>query len=182
VKLCAVLLAAALSWHCGGSRRQPLPTYGQVPSFELTDQTGARFSSSGLNGKIWIAGFIFTNCTGPCPRMSSLMKQVQTATAGRGVELVSITVDPERDTPDVLAAYARRYRAASGWHLLTGAREALHSLKRDTFKLGDVDGSLNHSTRLVLIDGQGRVRGYYGTTDGDGISRLLADLEWLAGA
>ena len=168
-----------LCWSCG-SVRQPLPAYGQVPAFDLTDQSGARFSSASLAGKIWVAGFIFTNCTGPCPRMSSLMKQVQTA--ARDVELVSITVDPERDTPGTLDAYARRYGAGTGWHFLTGPREALHALKRDTFKLGDVDGSLNHSTRLVLIDRQGSVRGYYGTTEGDGINRLLVDIKRLARA
>src|SRR2546425_3583191 len=120
---------------CGCSGKQPpLPVYGQVPGFDLTAETGQPFNRKSLDGKIWVADFIFTTCTGPCPRMSSLMRQVQSSV--QGVKLVSFTVDPERDTPPVLAGYAERYHAESGrWYFLTGQRSELHRLARQAFKL-----------------------------------------------
>jgi len=160
------------------ARREPLPVYGQAPDFELVAETGQPFHGRSLAGRIWVADFIFTTCTGPCPRMSSLMRQVQAGSAGLpNVRLVSFTVDPQRDTPEVLSAYAKRYSAQPGrWHFLTGNAETLHHLKREVFKLGSVDGSLNHSTRLVLVDARGRVRGYYGTDEDSPVRRLLTDI------
>src|SRR5690348_5613607 len=91
---------------CAGNR-QPLPIYGQVPPFELTAETGQPFTSKSLEGKVWVADLIYTTCPGPCPRMSALMRQVQQASSSLpGVQLVSFTVDPEHDTPAVLAKYA----------------------------------------------------------------------------
>jgi protein SCO1/2 len=152
---------------------------GQVPGFELTAETGQPFDSKSLNGKVWVADFIYTTCPGPCPRMSSLMRQVQKASSMiPGVQLVSFTVDPEHDTPSVLAQYAARYNAQPGlWHFLTGPREALDHLARDAFKLSNVDASLNHSTRLVLLDRQSRIRGYYGTSDSDPVVQLVRDMK-----
>lgn len=158
-----------------------LPAYGTVGEFVLTAHTGAEFRSQSLDGKIWVADFIFTTCTGPCPRMSSQMRQLQAAAAEFArVQLISFTVDPARDTPAALAEYARRYQAdPARWIFLTGPRETLHHLKREAFKLGDVDGSLNHSTRFVLIDGRARVRGYYDTSDADSVSKVVADIRTL---
>src|SRR5438105_3114873 len=101
-------LIGALSL-AGCASKPALPSYGVVPDFTLTDQTGAPFkSTAALDRKIWIADFVFTNCPGPCPRMSSQMHQVQTALAGNdAVRFVSFTVDPARDTPPVLSAYAQ---------------------------------------------------------------------------
>ena len=100
----------------GCSGKPPLPAYGVVPDFTLTDQNGAAFQSTArLNKKVWVADFIFTNCPGPCPRMSSQMHQVQAALDGNdAVRFVSFTVDPARDTPPVLAAYAKHFEAAPG--------------------------------------------------------------------
>jgi protein SCO1/2 len=113
--------------------------------------------------------------------MSSQMRSVQSAVAGMpDVKLVSFTVDPQHDTPPVLADYARRYHAVPGrWFFLTGDRAALENICRDGFKLGDVDGSLVHSTRFVLVDRQSRVRGIYRTDEDDALSRLLHDLRTL---
>ena len=98
------------------------------------------------------------------------------------VRLVSFTVDPERDTPAVLAEYAKRYQAdPARWFFLTGDEARLHSLGRDAFKLHNVDGTLVHSTRFVLVDRQSRIRGYYGTEDEDPVARLLADISAAAG-
>lgn len=110
------------------------------------------------------------------------MRGVQSAVASMpDVKLVSITVDPKNDTPQTLAAYAQRYRAEPGrWFFLTGAQTALHDLCRNGFKLGDVDGSLTHSTRFVLIDRHSRVRGFYNPASEDGaIPHLLHDIHAL---
>ena len=123
-----------------------LPSYGVVPAFELIAQNGQPFHSRTLHGRIWVADFIFTTCQGPCPRMTSQMHRIQTA-ASNAVKLVSFTVDPRHDTPEVLAAYAKQHAAlADRWYFLTGPQATLHKLDRDAFKLGDVDGSLMHST------------------------------------
>lgn len=176
----AVLTASLFLFAC--SREAPLEVLGEVPNFALVSQTGSAFESAKeLRGRIWVADFIFTNCQGPCPRMTSQMRQVQTATQGQtDVKLVSITVDPERDTPEVLAAYARRTQAdSSRWNFLTGSQQDLHKLKREVFLLGNVDGELNHSTRFVLVDRQSRIRGYYDTSEPGSIKKLIADIQRL---
>jgi protein SCO1/2 len=155
-----------------------LPSYGVVPDFSLTDQSNQPFQSANtLRGKVWIADFIFTNCAGPCPRMSAQMRGVATALHDlKDVRFVSFTVDPARDTPELLAKYAQRYQAEPGvWYFLTGPQADLHNLARNVFTLGDVNGDLQHSTRFVLIDRQSRVRGYYLTSEEDAIPRLIAD-------
>ncbi len=143
----------------------------------MISQDGRPFRSDSLTGHVWIADFIFTNCPGPCLRMSSQMRKVQTATDGTPeIRLLSFTVDPARDTPQVLATFAARYKAdPKRWTFLTGQQATLQMLSRDTFKLGDVDGSLNHSTRFVLVDQRGRIRGIYGTQDDDPVGRVSAD-------
>ncbi|MGD1093450.1 MAG: SCO family protein [Bryobacteraceae bacterium] len=174
--VCSALLLTGCAAHAD------LQTYSVVPNFTLTDQTGAKFdSAAALRGQVWIADFIFTNCSGPCPRMSAQMHEVQTALAGSdGVKLVSFTVDPERDTPEVLAGYSNRYQAQPGrWFFLTGSQETLNDLSRKAFMLGDVNGSLEHSTRFVLIDRASRVRGFYLTSDDDAIPRLVSDAKNL---
>lgn len=176
----SAFFGALLSAGCSSQR--PLPSYGVVPDFTLTDQAGTAFqSASKLNKKIWVADFIFTNCPGPCPRMSSQMHQVQTALDGNdAVRFVSFTVDPARDTPPVLAAYAQHFEAAPGkWYFLTGAAPDLNRMSRGVFMLGNVDGSLEHSTRFALIDGMGRIRGYYLTSEPEAIPTLIADAKRL---
>ncbi len=155
---------------------------GAVPDFILTDQTGAEFSSATqLHNVDWIADFIYTTCPGPCPRMSSQMHEVERQLADvDGVKLVSFTVDPAHDTPPVLAEYAQRFGAKPGvWFFLTGAEQTLQHLSRDVFKLGDVSGNLEHSTRFVLIDRKSQIRGYYLTSEADAITRLVADTKAL---
>ena len=145
------------------------------------DQNGAPFDSAAvLNNHVWVADFMFTSCPGPCPRMSSQMHQVQTSLAFAGVKLVSYTIDPQRDTPRVLADYAQHFSAKPRtWYFLTGPMETLRHLDRDVFKLGDIDGSLDHSTRFVLVDRKGRVRGFYLTSEPDSIDRLVDDAKKL---
>lgn len=155
------------------SQEPPLPVYGQVPQFALTAQSGRPFTRSALDGHVWVADFIYTTCTGPCPLMSMKMSRIQKANPA--VRLVSFTVDPDHDTPPVLAAYAKRYNAdPNRWFFLTGARHDLNALSRDAFKVCNVDGSLDHSTRLVLMDRQGRIRGYY--TEDQDLAKLVRDI------
>lgn len=159
---------------------KPLPELGAVAPFQLTDHTNKPFDSSQLNGKVWIADFMFTTCPGPCPRMTSQMHQVQMALEADGIRLVSFTVDPEHDTPEVLAEYAAKFKASPGvWHFLTGSTGDLNYLARNVFKLGVVDGSLEHSTRFVLVDGSGQIRGYYLTSEPDAIPNLIRDARAL---
>ena len=167
VALIAVLLA-------GCAAPKPLPILGQVPQFQLTAQTGRPFDSQSLDGHVWVADFIYTTCPGPCPMMSSEMRRLQLSTTP-DISLVSFTVDPEHDTPPVLAAYAKHFTAdpARG-HFLTGERSRLNDLGLNTFKLNSVDGSLIHSTRFVLVDGARRIRGYYIDTP-----QLLHDIRQL---
>lgn len=182
VKRRALLTAPLLLAACSRTP-EPLPVYQSIPAFQLTAQDGRPFSSAAeLSGHIWVADFIFTTCTGPCPRMSRLMKQVAEATRTLpNVRYVSFTVDPRNDTPEALAAYAKRYAAdTTRWSFLTGPSADLHHLKREAFKLGNVDGSLNHSTRFVLIDATGRVRGFYGSQDDEDIPKLIAAIQQLS--
>lgn len=178
------LVIAVLIVSTGCLRKPPpLPVYGQIPAFELVAESGQPFSRQALDGKIWVADFIFTNCSGPCPRMSSLMRQVQQAASGMPeVRLISFTVDPERDTPGALAAYAARYHAQpERWRFLTGPRDSLDRLMRNDFKLGNIDSSFTHSTRLVLLDRQARIRGYYGTSEDNPVMQVVRDIKRLLG-
>ena len=159
-----------------------LPVYYDVQAFDLIAQDGHPFHSTALAGKIWVADFIYTTCPGPCPRMTSQMHQVQEAIVKMpDVKLVSFTVDPARDTPPVLADYARMHGASSEhWYFLTGPEATLQRLDRDDFKLGNVDATLEHSTRFVLVDGKSRIRGYYETSEPRSIPRLIEDIYALA--
>jgi protein SCO1/2 len=177
------LLMALLTGIDGCRSAPPLPVYWKLPDFQLTSQSAQPFDSKSLDGSIWVADFIFTTCPGPCPRMSAQMRGVQTAVASMpDVKLVSFTVDPQHDTPTALAQYAGRYHAEPGrWFFLTGEQTALEALCRNGFKLGDVDGSLVHSTRFVLMDRRSRVRGFYSSSDDGALPRLLHDIRSLRG-
>ena len=107
--------------------------------------------------------------------MTSQMKQVQRATS---IQMVSISIDPKRDTPQVLAAYARKFHADTNrWVFLTGSRETIQRLSRNVFMLGDLDDTLQHSTRFVLVDGKARIRGFYDTSDPNSIPKLIGDIK-----
>ena len=175
MKLHSVLVCALLLAGC----QKPLKVYYDVPGFELTDQRGQAFGSAQLLGHVWVADFVFTNCEATCPRMSSRMRALQKAT-DPSVRLVSFSVDPDRDTPPVLAAYAEKYSAdPSRWTFLTGSKDVLNMLDRDTFKLGTVGTEIEHSTRFALVDRKGRIRGYYGIAEGNPVDKISHDIALL---
>lgn len=181
--LWSLLVSIAFLAGCSSSpREEALPVMGRVAGFTLTDQNGEPFGMKDLEGHIWIADFFFSNCPGPCPRMSTLMGEIQAQTKDvEGLRIVSITVDPERDTPEAMKAYGERYGAIDGrWYFLTGPRELLHRLAREDFKLFDVDGSLQHSTRFALIDRKGQIRGFYTTGLDGSYARIPEDVRKLA--
>jgi cytochrome oxidase Cu insertion factor (SCO1/SenC/PrrC family) len=162
-----------------------ISSYGVLPSFELVNQDAQPFGSAQLAGKIWIADFIFTSCPGPCPIISSRMSELQRPLEKTDIHLVSFTVDPEKDTPEVLRGYAEKLHAQpKRWDFLTGSRAAIYELTRDGFKLAVSDGSDEagmpvHSTRVVLVDRRGAIRGYYDALAPDTVTKLLADANHL---
>ncbi len=185
MKLLAVLALSFASMACS-SRTAPLEVFGGIPQFDLVAQDGQPFHSQTLTGKIWVADFIYTTCPGPCPRMTSQMREVQDAVlkipaVATNVRLVSFTVDPAEDTPPVLIAYAKKHGASPAlWYFLTGPVATLQMLDRDAFKLGNVDATMQHSTRFVLVDRQGRIRGYYDTSESAAIAKVILDIQALA--
>lgn len=160
-----------------------LPTIAEVPPFSLTDATGRPFARDDLAGTVWVADFIFTRCAGPCPELTRRMAGLQRTFRDAPVRLVSVTVDPEWDTPPILAQFAAAYGAdPARWHFLTGPSDAVHALARDGFLLGGVEDVTLHSTRLVLVDAAARIRGYYDGRDPGEVERLHADLTALLAA
>jgi protein SCO1/2 len=173
------LLLALLLASCVKPR--DLPVFGEVPEFQLTAQTGQTFDGKLLDGRVWVADFIYTTCTGPCPMMTTHMRQIQDSTLETpDVLLVSFTVDPAHDTPPVLTEYARHYRQdPARWYFLTGEAERLNDLGVHAFKLNSVDGSLTHSTRFVLVDRRRQIRGFYSTGEDAFMPQLMHDIRQL---
>ena len=165
--------------------RHDFPSYGAVPAFQLTNQDNQPFGSANLSGKIWIADFIYTTCPGPCPMISSRMSEMQKPLEKTDVHFVSFSVDPEKDTPAMLRGYATRLHAQpSRWDFLTGPKSAIYDLSMRGFKLAAAErdgdnGEPVHSTRLVLVDRRGQIRGYYDATEADAVTKLLADTNHL---
>jgi protein SCO1 len=118
-----------------------LPVYGSVPDFALIDQHGRAVRRVNLEGKVWIANFIFTHCPDECPLMTSEMARLQSdLTHMADFRLVSISVDPDRDSPEALSRYAERFNAdPDRWLFLTGDKRAIYHLAREGFRLGIVD-------------------------------------------
>jgi len=159
--------------------------YGQVPDFTLVDSHERPLSLADLKGHVWVADFIFTSCAGMCPMMTGEMRKLQDALPGE-IRLVSFSVDPSRDTPEVLRSYASRYGADQHrWFFVTGERQALYDLSIKGFKLGvdDAQGTpsepITHSSRFVLIGKDAQIRGYYSGTDSDELRRLAEDARKL---
>lgn len=186
-----VLLAALWSLrNTVGSTVDP-PVIGPVPAFTLIERSGRPISRDDLAGTPWVADFIFTRCTGMCPALSTRMAELRRRLREQGLRarLVSFSVDPSHDTPEVLREYATHFGADENWLFVTGDRDALYRLIGQGFRLsvadrpteqaGDGDELVTHSDRFVLVDAAGRIRGYYHGADLDAVPTLLRDLAAL---
>lgn len=193
------IMGAIWTWQGMGTRQrgwgerplEGLGVFGRVPDFSLIERSGRRIERSDLLGKVWIVNFIYTHCPDTCPLQSAQMAQLQAdLMAEQEVRLVSITVDPERDTREVLARYAGRFGAdPERWLFLTGEKEAISHLAQEGFHLSAVEvppekratpeASHLHSSRFVLVDRQARIRGYYPSSDAEALQRLRQDVKTL---
>jgi len=174
----------------------PLPVYYQVPEFKLTNEFNKTFGSADLKGKFYIANFMFTSCPTTCPALMAKMDLVQKRIRGLGTKaaIVTFTVDPEVDTPEVLYKFARkRHSNPFIWNYLTGSRADLEKIVIDGFKvpMGKKEAvekqleekkitlfDIAHTEKIVLIDDKGQIRGYYGTERVE-MDKMMIDLGLL---
>lgn len=173
----------------GAERRSftRLDHFKTVPAFTLTERTGKPFDSASLKGKIWLANFFFAACPGPCPLMNRRMTEIQEDLHKMkgDVRLVSFTIDPEDDTPEVLQRYAKRFQAEEGkWFFLTGERQRIYDVAKGGFMLvvepepsaPGAPPAFVHSTKIALVDRKGEVRGYYDSTHPEVVQQVLLDI------
>jgi protein SCO1 len=173
-------------------RAPALPELGRLPAFSLTDERGRPFARDDLLGKVWVADFVFTSCSDACPRLTQRMRALQDRLDPLDrVRLLSISVDPERDTPDKLRAYGETYGARGDlWRFLTGSpgeveRTVVKGFKMAMAKVPAADAAresdeelraqafdILHGDRLVLVDSEARIRGYY-VADDAGLAAVL---------
>ncbi|HEV3393637.1 MAG TPA: SCO family protein [Chthoniobacterales bacterium] len=180
--LTLVLLLSLRQLEVNALRQRTVSAYGSIPEFTLINQDGKNFGSADLRGKIWIADFVYSTCPGPCPMISSRMSELQKPLEKTDVRLVSFTVDPAKDTPEVLRGYADKLQAEPGrWDFLTGPQSTIYNLSRNGFKLavGEEKGVPIHSTRMILVDRHGAIRGYYDAVEPDAVTNLVADTTHL---
>ena len=184
--------ALALGLACS-EPEEPLRTLFHVPAFELTRDDGTTFGSEELRGRVWIASFLFTSCTSVCPTLASQLGNLEGRTAQHGdrVMLVSITVDPEADTPERLHTYASQFRHdPSRWVFLTGHPDTVRATIRRGFLMPEPERTetsaapgydVMHGSNVMLFDQGGGCRGLY-RTDAAGTEDLLRDVERLLDA
>ncbi len=165
-----------------GENQNELPVLFDSPKFELTNQDGQKFGSSELAGHVWVADFIFTQCAGLCPMMSARMQKLQSQLPGN-VWLVSFSVDPDHDTPAALKAYGEKYNAQDGrWYFLTGPAATIASVENGMKTYAQPathDSPIQHSSYLLLVDSNGKVRGVYDSNADGEANVLVHDAEQL---
>ena len=180
--------------HQKGVDERPLEglkDFGVVPEFSFIERDGRRITLTDLKSSVWIVNFIYTNCPDTCPTQSAQMREIQEDfKKEKDLRLVSITVDPERDTPAVLIEYATRFEAdPARWFFLTGEKETIYKFAQEGFRLGALEiphedrpesgATHSHSPRFVIVDREGQIRGYYVSTDPEAMKRLRRDLKVL---
>ncbi|MBS1824682.1 MAG: SCO family protein [Acidobacteria bacterium] len=158
-----------------------LPDFGPLPDFDFTTHTGMPFRHASLQGKVWILDFIFTNCTLVCPRMTAEMRKLQERTKDMPqVRLISLSIDPDRDTQAVLAAYAAKNGAdPQRWIFVSGDKPTIRRIQEATQRHLDPDEITAHSKQLYLVDGSGFVRGVYSVVQPTAIADLMQDIPKL---
>ena len=190
----AVYLALLLARvEARAAHNQNLPVYGSIGDFSLTNENGAVVSLADLRGRVWIADIIFTRCPGPCLRMTQQMKELQGALpTDSSVKLISLTTDPEYDTPAVLKIYGEHHgEDPNRWTFLTGTKLQIANLAVDSLKLSAVekkpeerasaDDLFVHSTIFVIVDKHVQLRGIY-QTGGEDVSWPAEKQKLLAAA
>ncbi|MDE0485038.1 MAG: SCO family protein [Candidatus Poribacteria bacterium] len=171
-----------LPFYLKKKEQTPEIVYANVPDFSLTNQQGQPLGLSDLQGKIWVADFIFTHCPTICPVMTQEMVKLQSEFDSEPVYFVSFTVDPERDTPEVLSRYAGQYGAdEQQWHFLTGEKDQIYQLANEGFKLSAAQhgGGFPHSARFVLVAPNGTIHDYYDSRSKPAMKRLRKDVKTL---
>lgn len=176
----------------GAPSTAPLPVLRTISSMDLVDQEGQPVNLQTFRGQPWFANIIFTRCPGPCARMTQKMRQLQEALPAEAseVQLVSLTTDPDFDTPEVLSQYARKFQAdTQTWKFLTGTKEEIVRVSTQEWLLvmlekGEAEREspndiFLHSTLTVLMDGLGRIRGTYEILEEGQLEEALADLQRL---
>ena len=190
----AGVIVALAGWRLVLSRRERAAVisasepadYGSVGDFSFVDQSSRTVTLAGLKGKTWVADFVFTRCAGPCPIVSKHMSDLAAKFKGKpNLMFVSFSVDPDYDTPAVLAKYAKNYDAdPNRWLFLSGPKAQVYRLIHDSFHLaaeplpsqnpGEID--IMHSLYFVVVNGEGRIVGVYDTNDKDAMDRLNEQL------
>ena len=184
IRAFSLVFASLLAFSC--SHESELPHLFPVPDTPLVAETGKPLNLRELRGNVVVYDFIFTNCAGSCPMMTSQMRKLTQKIDGRApVRFVSISVDPQRDTPQVLRDYATRYRNDPRWTFLTGDRDTITRLSVEGFKLAaggtaqTAAEPLLHSSKFAVADKDGIIREYYGGTDGDAAEHVAATVRDL---
>jgi protein SCO1/2 len=164
-----------------GKLQSNFPVIGTIPEFSFTDSQGNDINRNDLDGKVWIADFIFTTCTMACPVMTGNMNIIHKEFKNNDdVRIVSISVYPEYDTPEVLSEYASRYDANTDrWHFLTGPEESVKELILNGFKIGDYEDIIFHSEKFALVDKKGQIRSYYSGMQTEEMAQLKKDINFL---
>lgn len=153
---------------------------GVVQEFSLTNQNKEQVQLKDLKGNVWIADFVFTTCSGICPGMTAQLSSISKAFENhKDVKMVSISVNPDNDTPEVLKKYASKYKANNRWIFLTGNSQDIQKLAVESFKMGDMKDIVFHSSMFVLVDRKSRIRGYYDSSDETRMAALVHDLKAL---
>ena len=163
------------------NEQDSLPVIGGIPNFEFVDSEGRDVGLSTLKGKVWVADFIFTTCTMACPIMTGNMNIIHKKyKKNDDLRLVSISVYPEYDTPEVLKKYASQYEANTDtWHFLTGNESTVKEVIKDGFKIGDYEDIIFHSEKFALVDRNGMIRAYYNGMKSEDMKKLKKDINNL---
>lgn len=158
-----------------------------LPTFSFAAHDGSTVSRAELLGKVWVADFIFTSCPGPCLKMSAQMREIQSRLGNNpDVRFISFTVNPEVDTPPVLAKYAEKFSAGPNWLFLTGAKQEIYTLAEKGFLLnavdtGDGSGRLEdkfiHDTKFAIVDRRGTIRAYIDGTEEGAATKIAAAVQ-----
>lgn len=164
--------------------------FGAVAPFRFTERGGRAVAREDLLGEVWLVAFVFTRCSTVCPAMTAEMARAQDLLSDSSVRLVSISVDPEHDTPAVLSEYARDVAGADPerWWFLTGDEDEIYALIQQSFRLPvarddalDIGIAISHSSELIAVDAEGRIRGYYNVAESGGVESAVARARYLAG-